>query len=100
MSENTDEDLIELLPQSTFVRDFAKAWHDETVSCAEEVDADDFRVGVNNSAKGESDTAFTVTHRGDQLLCRVVVYEQNGRCGVLFCNTGPVEAVETSFYNF
>ena len=89
MPENTDE-----IPRSAFVRDFAKAWFDKTVSFAEEVEADDFRIGAISPDNKVSDSAFTVTHRGDQLHCRVAVYEQSGRCGVLFWDAGPVEAID------
>lgn len=79
--ENPDE-----MPRSAFVKDFVKAWHDSAVSFAEEVQKDDFRMTGSG--------AFTVTHRGDLLQCRVVVHEQNGRCGVLFYDAGPVEAID------
>lgn len=84
------------LPRSTFVKDFAKAWVDSSVTFATPVDpeTDDIVTDAGPARPDGGTNCFTTTHRGEVLHCRIMVNEQTGRCGVFYKEVGPIEAFD------
>lgn len=84
------------LARSTFVKDFAKVWHDRAVTFAEPVDpeTDTIVTDAGPARPDGSRNCFTTIHRGEVLHCRIMVNETTGRCGVFYKEAGPVEAFD------